>query len=283
MGKTILDAYAKLNLSLDVIKRREDGYHEVEMIMQQIALKDIITIEEISSGFVLESNSEDIPLDSSNIVYKAYNTLSEKFNIKKGIRVYIEKNIPVAGGLAGGSTDAAAVLKGLNTLWKLNLNEEELMDIGLKLGADVPYCIIGGTALAQGIGEKLTRLKGFQDKHILIANPGFNVSTAYVYHNLKLDKLKDRPNTHDIIKHIENDDAILVGKSMKNVLETVTIKEYPVLDTIKNQMLACGAFGSIMSGSGPTIFGIFNEEKDMIKCEEKLDKSIKTVIRTKTV
>ncbi len=283
MKKIKIDAHAKINLSLDVLKRREDGYHELEMIMQQLALKDVITIEERNSGFTLDSNSTDIPLDSSNLVYKAYNILSEKFNIKKGIHIYIEKNIPVAGGLAGGSTDAAAVLKGLNTLWQLNLSEEQLMDIGLRVGADVPYCIMGGTALARGIGEKLTKLNSFSDRLILIANPGLNISTAYVYNNLKLDKITDRPQTKVMLEHIENGDTELVAKEMKNVLETVTIEEHPILNKIKEQMLMHGALGSLMSGSGPTIFGIFKDVNDMTRCEESLKSSIKTVLSTKTV
>ncbi len=283
MKKIEIDAHAKINLSLDVLKRREDGYHELEMIMQQLALKDVITIAERNSGFTLDSNSTDIPLDSSNLVYKVYNILAEKFNIKKGIHIYIEKNIPVAGGLAGGSTDAAAVLKGLNTLWQLNLSEEQLMDIGLRVGADVPYCIMGGTALARGIGEKLTKLNSFSDRLILIANPGFNVSTAYVYNNLKLDKITGRPQTKVMLEHIENGDTELVAKEMKNVLETVTIEEQPILNKIKEQMLMHGALGSLMSGSGPTIFGIFKDINDMTRCEENLKSSIKTVLSTKTV
>lgn len=283
MKKIKIDAHAKINLSLDVLKRREDGYHELEMIMQQLALKDVVTIEERASGLTIESNSKEIPLNTSNLAYKAYNIIVEKFNIKKGIHIYIEKNIPVAGGLAGGSTDAAAVLKGLNTLWELNLSEEQLMDIGLRIGADVPYCIMGGTALAKGIGEKLTRINSFSNRHILIANPGFNISTAYVYNNLKLDKITDRPQTEALLRHIESGDTKLVAKEMKNVLETVTIKENPILNKIKEQMLVHGALGSLMSGSGPTIFGIFDAPKDLARCEENLKHSIKTVLSTKTV
>lgn len=283
MKKIKIDAHAKINLSLDVLKRREDGYHELEMIMQQLALKDVVTIEERDAGFTIDSNSREIPLDNSNLVYKAYNIIAEKFNIKKGINIYIEKNIPVAGGLAGGSTDAAAVLKGLNNLWELNLSQEQLMDIGLRIGADVPYCIMGGTALAEGIGERLTKLNSFSDRHILIANPGFNISTAYVYNNLKLDKITDRPQTKALLRHIENGDTKLLAKEMKNVLETVTIKENPILNKIKEQMLVYGALGSLMSGSGPTIFGIFDAPEDLAKCEENLKHSIKTVLSTKTV
>lgn len=282
MKKITIDAHAKINLSLDVLSKREDGYHELEMIMQQLELKDIVTIEEIDSGFNLTSNSQEIPLDETNLVYKAYKLMADTFNINKGISIHIEKNIPVAGGLAGGSADAAAVLKGLNTLWELSLNEKELMEIGLKIGADVPFCIMGGTAFAEGIGEKLTRLNRFSDRLVLIANPGLNISTAYVYQNLKLDKIVDRPKTEDLLKYIEKGDTKNVAVNMKNVLETVTIEKHPILDDIKEQIISYGALGSLMSGSGPTIFGIFNDLEDMERCAENLREKIKTVIKTKT-
>lgn len=282
MKKITIYAHAKINLSLDVLSKREDGYHELEMIMQQLELKDIVTIEEIDSGFNLTSNSQEIPLDETNLVYKAYKLMADTFNINKGISIHIEKNIPVAGGLAGGSADAAAVLKGLNTLWELSLSEKELMEIGLKIGADVPFCIMGGTAFAEGIGEKLTKLNRFSDRLVLIANPGLNISTAYVYQNLKLDKIVDRPKTEDLLKYIEKGDTENVAVNMKNVLETVTIEKHPILNDIKEQIISYGALGSLMSGSGPTIFGIFNNLEDMERCAEVLRRKIKTVIKTKT-
>lgn len=283
MANIIIDAHAKINLSLDVLRRREDGYHELKMIMQQIALKDIITIEDRDTDVIIESNNNDIPLDSSNLVYKAYRLLADMYNIKKGIYIHIQKNIPVAAGLAGGSTDAAAVLKGLNQLWNINLPQKELMDIGVKIGADVPYCLIGGTVLAEGIGEKLTELRSFSDKLILLANPDIPVSTAHVFKSLKLNDILVRPDTESLLKSVYNDDINFLAENMANVLETITIKEHPILNDIKHHMLEYGALGSLMSGSGPTVFGIFKNEHDIQKCKDSLSNRIKTVIMTKTV
>lgn len=283
MSKITVNAYGKINLSLDVLRRRPDGYHEVKMVMQQINLKDIVTIEEINEEMVLiESNNPNVPTDSSNLVYKAWKLLSQRFGIKKGIRINIEKNIPMAAGLAGGSSNAAAVLKGLNTLWDLKLNQQELMDLGLNIGADVPYCILGGTALAEGIGENLTKLPSFKDKHVLLANPGISVSTAYVYQNLDLKRINKHPNTEELIKAIKEDDMNLLSNNMVNLLETVTIKEHSIINEIKSTMIQHGAFGSLMSGSGPTVFGLFNDKKALSKCMEKLKQFVDIVIYAKT-
>lgn len=283
MNEIILDAYAKINLSLDVLYKRNDGYHELEMIMQQINLKDIITLRKIPKGIKITCNNPKVPLDSSNLVYKAYVAICNRCNIHKGVWIDIDKNIPIAGGLAGGSADAAAVLKGLNQLWELKLEDKELMSIGEKIGSDVPFCIIGGTALAKGRGEKLKELKNFKDKWLLIANPDLEVSTAYVYGNLNLSNINTRPNTKEIIKCINNDDIAGVSKRMVNVLESVTIKEYPVINEIKESMLKFGALGSMMSGSGPTVFGIFKGKTDAVKCYNILKDSIKQLIISKTM
>jgi len=283
MSNIKIDAHAKINLSLDVLRKREDGYHDLKMIMQQISLKDVITLEDRDADVIIESNSSDIPLDSSNLVYKAYRLLADMYNIKKGIYIHIQKNIPVAAGLAGGSTDAAAVLKGLNELWNLNLTKKELMDIGVNVGADVPYCLMGGTALAEGIGEKLTPLKSFSGKLILLANPNIPVSTAHVFKNLKLNDIKEHPNTESLLRSIDKGDTNFLAKNMGNVLETITLKEHPILNDIKKYMLEHGALGSLMSGSGPTVFGIFENESDIKKCKDSLSNRIKTVIMTKTV
>ncbi|AFS77229.1 4-diphosphocytidyl-2-C-methyl-D-erythritol kinase IspE [Gottschalkia acidurici 9a] len=286
MRKVKLNAYAKINLSLDVLGKRENGYHELSMIMQQIDLKDIITIEEVNgiqNSIEINSNSSKVPLDNSNIVYRAWEEISKKYSGNKGVRVSIEKNIPISAGLAGGSTDAAAVLKGLNKLWSLNLTDAELMDIGLKVGADVPFCIIGGTALAEGIGEKLTKIKSFSNKYILLANPGIEVSTSHVYKNLNLKTIEKRPDINNIIRYIEQSDIYSLSKEMSNVLESVTIKENPIIDEIKQSMISNGAVGSLMSGSGATVFGIFDSEEKLENCKKILEKKIDTVICTKTI
>ncbi len=283
MASIKIDAHAKINLSLDVLKRREDGYHELKMIMQQIELKDIITLEDGHTDVVIESNNSEIPLDSSNLAYKAYSLLKEMYDIQKGVYINIQKNIPVAAGLAGGSSDAAAVLKGLNKLWQLNLTQKDLMDIGVKIGADIPYCIMGGTALSEGIGEKLTELKSFSNKLILLANPNIPVSTAHVFKSLKLDNVLVHPDTDSLLKSIRENDTKSLAKNMVNVLETVTIQEHPIIDDIKRHMTEHGALGSLMSGSGPTVFGIFENEEDILRCKDSLNNRIKTVIVTKTV
>lgn len=282
MKSITLEAYGKINFSLDVLGRRENGYHDLKMIMQQIDLKDIITLKDIEEGVVIECDNPNVPTDTSNLVYKAYEILSERYDINRGIHIKIEKNIPVAAGLAGGSSNAAAVLKGLNKLWNLDLSTEELMDIGVNIGADVPYCMMGGTALAEGIGEILTPLNKFSDKLILIANPNIEVSTAYVYNNLKLDEIKEHPNTETLIKAIKEDDLETLSRNMMNLLESVTIERYPVIKDIKDKMIKNNALGSLMSGSGPTVFGVFDNVEDMIRCKEDLIKTIPIVIMTKT-
>lgn len=285
MKKIKLDAYAKINLSLDVLGKRENGYHELSMIMQQIDLKDIISITEISeqNKIIINSNNPRVPLDSTNIVYKAWEILSNRYDINKGVCIDIQKNIPLAGGLAGGSTDAAAVLKGLNEIWNLRLADKELMNISLEIGSDIPFCIMGGTALAEGIGEKLTPLKSFAGKYILIANPGVEVSTAYVYKNLDLKSIKERPNIKNIIEYIEKDNIQSLAKEMKNVLETVSIDKYPIINEIKSDMIDKGAIGSLMSGSGATVFGIFDDKDKLNYCKKNLEEKIETVIATKTI
>lgn len=283
MAKITVDAHGKINLSLDVLSRRQDGYHELRMIMQQIALKDIITMEELDSDIIIECNNTNVPTDTSNLVYKAWRLLSSRFNINKGVYIYIEKNIPIAAGLAGGSSDAAAVLKGLNNLWSLGLSQQDLMDIGLEIGADVPYCIIGDTALAEGIGEKLTRLPSFTDKLILLANPGVSVSTAHVFKSLDLNSIEKHPDTNLLINAIRENNLDCVASNMVNLLESVTIEEHPIIEKIKKTMMKNGALGSLMSGSGPTVFGIFDDKIAMKKCKEILSKDVSIVIETKTI
>jgi len=284
MKEIIIDSYAKINLGLDVLYKRPDGYHEINTIMQQISLCDTLTIREMQEDIVLESNNHDLPLDSTNLVHRAWKILQEKTGINRGIQININKRIPIAAGLAGGSSNAAAVLKGLNELWNLNLSEKELMEIGLKLGADVPYCIIGGTAFAEGIGEKLTKLKSFGDKFVLIANPGIGVSTVDVYRKLKLQG-KPQLDIKKIISSMENDDLKSVGDNIINVMEEVVIKDHPIISEIKIEMKNAGALGALMSGSGSTVFGLFDDldklNHSMIKLKEKLTTG--TVLLAKTI
>lgn len=258
MRQIQLKSRAKINLSLDVVNKRPDGYHEVQMIMQQIDLFDIITIIERNDDRIsIKSNCEYIPKDSGNIAYQAAELIRREFQIQQGIDICIEKNIPVAAGLAGGSSNAAAVLRGLNQLWQLGLTTGDMMKLGVKIGADVPFCVLGGAAYGEGIGEVLTPIEGLKNLWMVVAKPAISVSTAEVYSQLNLSTLKDRPDTKRLLKFIEDGDVANLAKSMKNVLETVTEAKYPIIREIKCKMMEYNALGSMMSGSGPTVFGIY--------------------------
>ena len=279
MSSIELKSRAKINLSIDVLGKREDGYHLVEMIMQTINLYDIIKIKEIDIDEIkINSNSLDIPLNENNIVYKSAKILKDKFNIKTGVEIFIEKNIPVAAGMAGGSSNAAAVLVGLNKLWNLNLSEIKLQEIGLKLGADVPFCISGNAALAKGIGEELSYIKGLpKDTIILVCKPNLFVSTKEVYEGLKLQNIKNRPDNNFLIECLKKGNINLLATNMVNVLETVTSKMHEEIKEIEEVMLRNNALGSMMSGSGPTVFGLFDKELDSLNAKEELLKKYNQV------
>ena len=281
MEELIMDSYGKVNLALDILYKRDDGYHEIKSIMQRISLRDRLRFKEIKEGVVIESNHPEVPLDSSNLVHKAWEKLSSLTGIKRGIKVFIEKNIPVAAGLAGGSSNGAATLLALNQLWDLNLSQKELMEIGKDLGADVPFCILGGTALAEGIGERLTPLKSFSGKKILLCNPGIAISTAYAYQILKLSN--ERIDIGGIISSIEEDDLRSVAEKMENTMERSIIEKYPIIGEIKDIMLENGALGSLMSGSGSTVFGLYDDEEKMEFTKKKLLNITDKVFNCKTL
>ena len=256
-----LKALAKINLGLDVLRRREDGYHEVKMIMQTISLHDDLEIRRIKTPEIqVKTNLYYLPTNENNLVYKAAKLLMDEFGIKEGVAIKLKKRIPVAAGMAGGSTDGAAVLWGMNQMYGLGLSRQELMERGVKLGADVPYCVQRGTALAEGIGERLSVLPSMPKCTILIAKPGISVSTKFVYENLHANDLKpeQHPDVDRMIEAMKEKNLDLLCERMGNVLETVTIPAYPVIQEIKEHMMACGAAGAMMSGSGPTVFGIFH-------------------------
>ena len=256
-----LKALAKINLGLDVLRRREDGYHEVKMIMQTISLHDDLEIRRIKTPEIqVKTNLYYLPTNENNLVYKAAKLLMDEFGIKEGVAIQLKKRIPVAAGMAGGSTDGAAVLWGMNQMYGLGLSRQELMERGVKLGADVPYCVQRGTALAEGIGERLSVLPSMPKCTILIAKPGISVSTKFVYENLHANDLKpeQHPDVDRMIEARKEKNLDLLCERMGNVLETVTIPAYPVIQEIKEHMMACGAAGAMMSGSGPTVFGIFH-------------------------
>ena len=262
MDEISLKALAKINLGLDVVRRREDGYHEVRMVMQTINLYDRLDIvKNKEPGISIKTNISFLPVNENNLIYKAGKLLMDEFGIKDGVSVKLNKRIPIAAGMAGGSTDAAAMMYGINKLFDLGLSRKALMERGVKIGADVPYCIMRGTALAEGIGEELTQLSPMVRCPILIAKPSISVSTKFVYQNLKLDENTVHPDIDKLVEDIKKKDLGKIASDMGNVLETVTIPNYPVIAEIKERMLQSGAVNSMMSGSGPTVFGIFDDEE----------------------
>lgn len=265
---------AKINLGLDVVRRREDGYHEVRMIMQTIRMYDTLELTATEdTGITVKTNLKYLPVNEDNLVYKAAKLLMEEFHVSRGLKIRLEKHIPVAAGMAGGSSDAAAVMVGVNRLFRLGLSKKELMERGVKIGADVPYCILRGTALAEGIGEQLTPLTPAPDCHVLIAKPPISVSTKFVYENLHLDQLETHPDIDGIRSAIEAGDLHGMVARMGNVLETVTIPAYPQIGQISSLMKENGALGAMMSGSGPTVFGIYDDERKAMAAKEMLKKS----------
>lgn len=278
-----MKAYAKINLSLDVVGKREDGYHLLRMIMQSIDLYDLINIDLKEAGIELSCDKAYVPVDSRNIAYKAAELFLKEYGIGSGVRIDIQKNIPVAAGLAGGSTDAAAVLKGLRDLLKPEVTDEELMGLGVRIGADVPYCIAGGTALCEGIGEKITKLDPFRDKILILVKPPFGVSTKTVYQKLDIGKIRIHPPTNRLIKAMREQDLSYVSKNMKNVLENVTLNRKHTLRLIKDELVELGAMGSMMSGSGPSVFGFFEDMLQAQRCYDAMKLKYKETFITRTI
>ncbi len=276
-------AYAKINMSLDVIGEREDGYHLLKMIMQTIDLYDVIEIKKIECGIKLECDKHYVPTDEKNIAYKAAVLFKEKYGIQDGVYINITKNIPVCAGLAGGSTDAAAVLKVMNNIFNINVSDDELKELAVKLGADVPYCINGGTALCEGIGEKITQLKPFKDKILVLIKPGFGISTKEVYKEFNLEKVFFHPDTEKLIKAIEKDDLYFVSKNMKNLLENVSVKKNKTIMHIKEDMKRMNCIGTMMSGSGPTVFAFFDDMFKAQRCYDVMKKKYNDVFITRTI
>ena len=258
MKQIELKALAKINLGLDVLGRRENGYHDVRMVMQSIYLYDEVKLEKTAEqGITVVSNLSFLPTGDGNIAYKAARLLKEEFQITEGIKITLNKHIPVAAGLAGGSSNAAAVLFGMNRMFRLGLSQKELMERGVRLGADVPYCIMRGTVLAEGIGEKLSVLPAMPKCTVLIAKPPVSVSTKVVYEALDAKEITEHPDIDGIIKGLKNNSLKEVAACMGNVLEDVTIPKHPVIKQIKQEMKSAGALNAMMSGSGPTVFGLF--------------------------
>ena len=261
MGLLLEKAKAKINLTLDVIRKRTDGYHEVEMVMQSVDLCDRLTFQQNhTSRIELSSNISHIPLDERNLVYKAAELIRQEYGIKSGVAIYIDKHIPVAAGLAGGSSDAAATLRGLNQFWNLGLSFEQLRMLGSRIGSDVPFCIEGGTAIATGRGERLESITPLPPFWIVLVKPSISVSTADVYRNLKIDEITEHPSAERMTEAICTGDLNQVADCLGNVLESVTFKMHPEVEKIKQQLIKFGAAGALMSGSGPTLYGLVDRE-----------------------
>lgn len=260
MKRIELKAMGKINLGLDVLGIRQDGYHEVRMIMQTVRLFDrIALVKKDKPGITVKTNLYYLPTNENNLVYKAARMLLDEFEIGTGVEIRLEKHIPVSAGMAGGSTDAASVLFGMNQMFRLGLSKEQLMERGVKIGADVPYCVMRGTALAEGIGEELTALPPMPECQVLIAKPGVSVSTKFVYQQLDSRPIGNHPDIDRILEGIRRQDLHMIAGNLGNVLESVTIPEYPVIAQIKKVMMEYEALNAMMSGSGPTVFGLFDD------------------------
>lgn len=278
-----LRALAKINLGLDILGKREDGYHEVRMIMQTIQMYDVLEIHHKKTpGISLQTNLPYVPCDERNLVYKAAKLLMDEFHVEEGISMKLDKSIPVAAGMAGGSSDAAAAFVGVNRLFDLGLSEQELMKRAVKVGADVPYCIMRGTALAEGIGEKLTWIPQVPKCYVLVGKPAVTVSTKMAYETLKLGEITEHPDIDGMIHDIKNGELYSMVSKMGNVFEPGIIGRYPVIQEIKDLMEANGALKAMMSGSGPTVFGIFDDADKMEAAAAVLREShlAKTVFAT---
>ena len=273
MDSIRLKARAKINLGLDVLGKREDGYHEVRMVMQTIGIYDRLILTKIPvEEICITSNLAFLPVNENNLIYKAIKLLKDEYHFPGGVSVDLNKFIPVAAGMAGGSTDAASTMFGVNRLFGLNLSMGKMMELGVRLGADVPYCVMRGTALAEGIGEKLTRITPVPHMWILIAKPQINVSTRLVYEQLDMGGIQKHPDIDGIIRAIEAQDVVRIAQSMGNVLENVTVPLYPVIETIKQDMLSHGAINAMMSVIGPSVFCIFQDEQTTLACQAFLKK-----------
>lgn len=267
-------AYAKVNLALDVLRKRPDGYHEVKMIMQTVDICDDLILEKKEEpGIALRIEGADLQADESNLAYRAAALLMEKQKLKEGVFITLKKRIPIAAGMAGGSADAATVLRGMNALFSMGLSVEELKKLGVMLGADIPYCIEGGTMLSEGIGEILTPLSSPPACHLVVAKPDIDVSTAFVYGHLRADRLPFHPDIDGMAEALAAGNLKGVTDRMGNVLETVTVKEYPVIDRLKKLMCEMGAENALMSGSGPTVFGIYTDQEKARKTAEAIEAS----------
>jgi 4-diphosphocytidyl-2-C-methyl-D-erythritol kinase len=282
MNEIKLRANAKINLFLDVLDKRSDGYHNIETIFQSIDLHDVLTIQK-SESINITCNNPKVPLDSTNLVYKAVDILLKDSKKDFGVNIHITKNIPIGGGLAGGSADASATLIGLNKLWDLGYSFDELLKFGVKLGSDVPFCMIGGTALGKGRGEDLRIIGKFPNAYIVLANPVIEISTAWAYKQLSnLGLTRNRKDGNILLEKIQQGDLTDIGSHFHNVFEQIVIQEYPIIEKIKTEMLKHNVLGAMMTGSGSTVFAITNDEKVANEVHSSIAEIVEYCIITKT-
>lgn len=274
MQEIRLKARAKINLTLDVTGKLSNGYHTVCMIMQTLSLYDSIYIKRIEKPIIrIKSNLDWLPTDERNLAYRGAELLRDTFDIQQGVFIQLDKKIPVAAGLAGGSADCAAVMVGMNKLFHIGLSKRRLMKLASQLGADIPYCILQGTALAEGIGEKLTPIwNGCPFCYVLLAKPNISISTASVYQNLELNKIKEHPDTQAMLFQMQQKNINEMGKLLCNVLETVTVAKHKEIALLKQKMIELGATGALMSGSGSTVFGLFTEKQKALEAQNCIKK-----------
>ena len=278
MEKRSYRARAKINLALDVCRRLENGYHEVKMVMQTVDIYDELEFKKRNDpDIILSVNSRDYLGDlENNLIFRAAKLMKQQYNIYHGVEIKLKKNIPVAAGMAGGSTDAAATMLAMNEMYELGLSKEQLMEQAVRLGADIPFCIMGGTALAEGIGEKLTPIPAPPKASLLIVKPPIMVPTQWVYENLHLDTIGRHPDIDGMVGALEQGDLKGITGRMENVMESVTEKKYPIITDIKKMMLGNGAMNALMSGSGPSIFGVFLEEDTARAVAVYIDQTLRT-------
>lgn len=279
MNKIKINSYSKINLTLNILSRREDGYHEIETIMQSINLADRVIITEEKEGIKIKCNHPEVPVNANSLAYRSAEKIINRYGIKKGVKIEIEKKIPLASGLAGGSANSATILIGINKLFSLNLSNEDLRGIGEELGMDVPFFIQNGTALAYQRGEKLTPLSSINPPlWMIILNPGFNISTNWAYNNLDLDSIKrEKNNTKAMLKALKEGKSQEIAKNLFNSFESLIIKKYPEVGRIKNRLIEESVLGALMSGSGPTVFGITQNKEEALKIYEKLKPEYKLI------
>ena len=273
MNEYRIKAYAKINLGLDVVRRLENGYHEVKMVMQTVGIYDVLDFERTDGGIVITTDSGELPTDENNLIYKAAKLMMETYPISGGVKIHLEKHIPIAAGMAGGSTDAAAVLKGLNALLQTGLSVRQMCRLGEQLGSDIPFCLIGGTCLATGRGEKIRRIEAMPEGYLVLVKPDFGISTPWAYAHFDPQAVQRRPDVEAMRRAIRSGRLSAVGDEMVNLLEPAALSEYPILSTIKEELRRQGAAGVLMSGSGPTVYGLFERpeaaEAAAAVCREK--------------